>query len=325
MSAGIPLTQPEMSVIVITPDTFATIARTVRHLHEQSVRDRLEIVIAAPAKSALLLQEEALRGFHSVKVIEVGEITSTARARAAGVFAASAPVVAFVEDHSFPAEGWAEALIGAHRQPWAAVGPAMINANPATLASWVSLLIEYGQWLDPCEAGVRDHLPGHNGSYKRALLVDYGDRLEAMIDAESILQWDLRAKGHELYLESAAKTHHNNFSVGFSWLSLRFNGGRLFAAARARRWPAPRRMLLALASPLIPFVRLRRLVKELRAPGRRRDLLPRIVPLLFASLVVDATGEMVGYAFGAGDAMRKLSDLEFHRHRFVAKSELTAA
>jgi glycosyltransferase involved in cell wall biosynthesis len=317
--------QPEMSVIVITPDNFATIANTVRRLHKQNVRDRLEIVIAAPAKSSLQLQEAALSDFHSFKVIEVGEITSTARARAAGVFAASAPVVAFVEDHSYPADGWAEALISAHRQPWAAVGPAMVNANPRTLTSWANLVVEYSEWLHPCEAGVRDHLPGHNGSYKRALLVQYGDALEAMIDAESILQWDLRAKGHELYLESAAKTLHQNFSAGLSWLPLRFNAGRLFASARARKWSAPRRILYWLASPLIPFVRFRRIVKELRAPGRKRDLLPRIVPLLFASLVVDAVGEMTGYALGPGDAMRKLSDMEFHRSRYVVKSDLHMA
>ncbi|MBC7788895.1 MAG: hypothetical protein H7Z74_03020 [Anaerolineae bacterium] len=316
--------QPEMSVVVITPDNFATIAKTIGYLHEQNVRDRLEIVIAAPTKVALQLQEDVLRAFHSFKVIEVGEITSTARARAAGVFAASAPVVAFVEDHSFPASGWAEALIGAHRQAWAAVGPAMVNANPLTLASWVSLLTEYAPWLDPCPAGVRYHLPGHNASYKRALLVQYGDALEAMIDAESVLQWDLRSQGHELYLESAAKTMHYNFSAGFSWLPLRFNGGRLFAAARARNWSALRRMLYCLASPLIPFVRLMRIVKELRAPGRRRDLLPRIVPLLLVSLVFDAAGELTGYALGAGDSMRKLSDMEFHRHRYLAKTDFHA-
>ena len=34
------------------------------------------------------------------------------------------------EDHCFPADGWAEALVAAHQGPWAAVGPAFLNANP---------------------------------------------------------------------------------------------------------------------------------------------------------------------------------------------------
>lgn len=316
---------PDMSVIVITPDNFATIRKTIARLKAQNVRDRLEIIIAAPSESALQLNEAELDGFYGFRVIEVGAMTSTARARAAGVRAASAPVVAFVEDHAFPANGWAEALIAAHRQPWAAVGPVIANANPRTLTSWANFLIEYGHWLDPCPGGAAEHLPGHNGSYKRAILLDYGPKLESMLDAESIVHWDLRAKGHELYLEPAARTFHQNFSAAFSSVPLRFNGGRLFAASRARDWPALRRLLYCAGAPVIPFVRLKRIVLELRKPGRRRDLLPRILPLLAAGLVVDAAGEMIGYACGEGDAMRKLSEMEFHRHRYLAKVDQHAA
>lgn len=316
---------PDMSVIVITPDDFTSIRKTIGRIKAQNVRERLEIVIAAPSESALHLNEADLEGFHGFTVVEVGSMASTARARAAGVRAASAPVVAFVEDHAFPVKGWAEALIAAHRQPWAAVGPVIANANPRTLTSWVNLVIEYAPWLDPCPGGRAEHLPGHNGSYKRAVLLDYGATLESMLDAESILHWDLRAKGHELYLEPAARTFHQNFSATFPSAPLRFNGGRLFAASRARHWPALRRLLYCAGAPVIPFVRLGRIMRELRKPGRRRDLLPRILPLLVAALAVDAAGEMVGYALGEGDAMRKLSAMEFHRHRYLAKLDRQAA
>jgi hypothetical protein len=316
---------PDMSVIVITPDDFASIRQTITRLKTQNVRDHLEIVIAAPSEDSLHLNEGELEGFHGFRVVEVGAMTSTARARAAGVKAASAPVVAFVEDHAFPAKGWAAALITAHRQPWAAVGPVIANANPGTLTSWVNFVIEYGHWLDPCPGGAAEHLPGHNGSYKRAVLLDYGAKLESMLDAESVLHWDLRAKGHELYLEPTARTFHQNFSRAFPSAPLRFNGGRLFAASRARHWPARRRLLYCAGAPVIPFVRLTRIMLELRKPGRRRDLLPRILPLLVAALAVDAAGEMVGYALGEGDAMRKLSEMEFHRHRYLAKLDRQAA
>ena len=45
-----------------------------------------------------------------------------------------------------------------------------------------------------------DYLPGHNSSYKRDVLLGYGDRLESMMESETVLHWDLRAKGHRLYL-----------------------------------------------------------------------------------------------------------------------------
>lgn len=310
-----------MSVVIITPDRFATISKTLRHLEAQSVAAQLEIVIVAPSARDLALDESALRPFHSYSVLETGPIFSTAKARAAGVRAASAPIVAFAEDHSYPGPGWAEALIKRHQENWAAVGPAMANANPRTVTSWANLLIEYSEWLHPCSSGEREHLPGHNSSYKRSLLLEYGDRLEQILDAESILHWDLRRKGHRLYLEGSARTFHENFSKPSPCFTLRFNGGRLFAAARSRNWPGWRRALFALGSPLIPFLRFVRIALELFQNGRPRHLLPRLWLALFLGLIFDGAGEMAGYLLGPGNAMAKLSDMEFHRERFLDEND----
>ncbi|MFN2531103.1 MAG: glycosyltransferase [Pyrinomonadaceae bacterium] len=310
-----------MSVVVVTPDRYATIQKTIKHLRAQKVCGSLEIVVVAPSLGEVNADENALRDFGNYKIIEIGPVSSTARARAAGVRAAAAGIVAFAEDHAYPAPGWAEALITRHEEEWAAVGPVMANANPRRTTSWANLLIEYATWLDPCEGGERPHLPGHNGSYKRDILLDYGERLESMLDAESVLHWDLLAQGHRLYLEPKARTFHENFSALLPSLPLRFNGGRLFAAARARDWPAWRRALFTVAAPLIPLVRLVRIMKELTRPGRPKNLLPRVLPALFVGLVCDGTGELIGYMLGPGDAMAILSDMEFHRSRFLAAGD----
>jgi hypothetical protein len=310
-----------MSVVVITPDTYETVRKTIRHLRAQKVREILEIVLVAPSADKLALDEKELLDFHQFRVVEIGHMLSTARARAEGVRNASAPIVAFVEDHAFPAKGWAEALINAHQNDWAAVGPVMANANPGSLTSWVNLAVEYSQWLEPLAGGEAKHLPGHNGSYKRERLLEYGDKLEEMLDAESILHWDLRAKGHRLYLEPRARTFHQNFSMLLPSIILRFHGGRLFAAARARRWPLWHRLIFTCGAPLIPLVRFIRIVGDLRRKGRPRHLLPRIMPSLFAALVFDGLGEMVGYSLGPGRSMAKLSDMEFHRQRYLHKMD----
>jgi len=312
---------PAMSVVVITPDSYATIRKTVKHLRAQKVCGSLEVLIVAPSAAELDLDEAEMRDFLRHKVIEVGPVGSTARARAVGVRESNAPIVAFAEDHAYPAPGWAEALIKRHEEEWAAVGPVMSNANPRSLTSWANLLIEYAPWLEPAPGGEREHLPGHNGTYKRELLLKYGDRLEAMLDAESVLHWDLRATGHRLYLEAKARTFHQNFSAKSPSLTLRFNGGRLFASARARDWPRWRRTLFAVASPLIPLVRCVRITRELFRPGRPLYLLPRVLPALFVGLVFDGAGEMAGYVFGPGEAMAILSGMEFHRERFMAEPE----
>jgi hypothetical protein len=48
------------------------------------------------------------------------------------------------------------------------------------------------------------------------------------------------------------------------------------------------------------------------------------LPALMAGLIVDGVGEMVGYAFGPGQAMARLSDMEFHRHRYLAERDKRA-
>jgi Glycosyl transferase family 2 len=308
---------PTMSVIILTPDSYDTIRKTMNCLRAQTVRDQLEIIVVAPSTSGLNGEPE-LKDFNRVRLVEVGPMNSTAVARAAGVREATAPVIALAEDHSYPEPQWAEALIAAHRGPWAAVGPAVGNANPQSALSWANLAIEYGPWLDPAPRGPMDHLPGHNSSYKRDLLLAYGSQLEAMLHAESVLHWNLRGQGHQLYLESSARTFHLNFSLALPTIPLRFFGGRLFAASRAQGWSGLRRFLYAAASPLIPLVRLRRILRDLHRAGR---LQPRILPLLILALAIDAAGEMIGYLLGSGQAMCKLTDMEFHRHRYQKRRE----
>lgn len=314
---------PKMSVVLLTPEDYETIRRTICHLRAQTVRDCLEIVIVAPSAAALGLNLAELKDFLRVKVVEVGPLQSTAAARAAGIRRASAPVVALGEDHSFPAPYWAEALIAAHRQHWAAVGPVVDNANPESCISRANYLVEYAPWSEPAVSGVVDALPGHNSSYKRTLLLDYGPDLETMLEAESLLHQDLQARGYQIYLEAAAKTYHLNYSTTFSWIQAQFNGSRLFAAARSRygRWSLIRRLLYGSAAPLIPLVRFRRILAKMLKKSKP-DLQPGVFLWLSLVLFVSAAGEMLGYIGGAGRSNEKLIRLEFNRHLCLSERDI---
>jgi hypothetical protein len=231
-------------------------------------------------------------------------------------------VVVFAEDHSYPQPDWAEALIAAHREPWAAVGPVVANANPRSAVSWADFLPGYGPWLDPTPGGVVDYLPGHNSSYKRDLLLELGSDLDPMLNAESVLHWELQARGHRLYLEPAAKTRHFNFSRLSIYLRATFLHARTFAAERARagRWGPLRRLAYATAWPLIPLVRLRRVFRDVRrAPSH--GVLPRVLPPVLLGLTVSALGEATGYLLGPGEAPEKVSAYEFHRDRHVTRRD----
>ncbi len=212
-------TPPSLSVVLVCAEGYPTIARTVRSLATQSVCGQIELVVVGQSHEALKLFVEDLAGFHSYQVIELGRSLTVAAGNAAGVRMAAAPIVVLGEDHCFPDQGWAQALIEAHAGPWAAVGPVMCNANPGNAVSWADLLIGYGPWAEPSGGGEMSFLPGHNSSYKRDVLLQYGEELEARLAAEAVMHWDLRAKGHRLYLEPSARVHHLNlrgWGVGHS-------------------------------------------------------------------------------------------------------------
>ena len=140
-----------------------------------------------------------------------------------------------------------------------------MNANPDTTISCADLLLGYGPWLDPAMCGERSQLPGHNSSYKRLILLQYGADLEKMLEAETLLQWDMRSKGHRLYQSGCHRTRHTNFSLLRPFAEACFANGRAFGAARARHWSIGRRAIFALASPLIPGVRLFKIVRDAKA------------------------------------------------------------
>jgi hypothetical protein len=312
---------PDLSVVLACTDRYPTIAATLAHLAAQSIHERIEVVLVAKSRATLDMPTAAVEGFWGHQVVEIGTFDSIAYANAAGARHARAPVIAFSEDHCFPEHGWAAALLRAHEGPYAAVGPVVRNANPGTAVSWADYLIGYGPWAYPCPSGEAPFLAGHNSSYKRAALLDYGERLEEMLAAETVMHVDLRARGERLYVCADARSSHVNFSRVGSWLAVQIHNGRVFAATRAHDWSVAHRAFYALASPLIPPVRMARATRSLLALRRPASELARVLPVLALGLLLDGVGQLLGYAFGAGNSARALTHYEFRRIDHVRPEE----
>lgn len=315
--------EPELSAILITPGGYASIQKTIGHLRAQHSRQQIEVIIVGPERDQLKLIESELEDFNSWQVVETGHIDGAGQAMAFGVRAASAPVVVYVEEHSFPSTGWAEALLAAHREPWAAVGPAVRNANPATGASWAMLFLEFGAWVPPAAAGERSLLPSHQTSYKTAVLLAHDAELDILLESETRLQAVLLAEGHRLYFEPAAQTEHVNVSRVPDLLVAAYQGYRMFAANRAAQgsWSRRRRALYVLGGPLLPLVRMYRTFGEVRRCGLLGELWAKMFAPLVVASIAATIGEIVGYSFGPGNAARKRVTFELERFRHVTKTD----
>ena len=317
---------PALSVVVVTAAGFAAVRRTIAALRAQTVAATIEIVLVAPSKSALSdMAAGELDGFHSLALHEAGPIENVDHASAPGLLIARAPVVASIEDHAFPEPGWAEHLLNAWREypESAAVGSAILNANPSSGLSWTNMLIAYGQWLEDRAAGPIEWLPAHNVSLRRDLLDAHAHELPSLLGREGLLLRKVLQAGHPFAFAPQARIHHVNPSTLRATAALRFDAGRLYGARRASdgRWNALKRLLYVGAGPLIPIVRYKRLRADMLGDKRPRDAAGATSPALFLGLVFDAAGQMIGYAAGPGAAPRRLAVFEMDRMRHVTRRD----
>lgn len=310
---------------MIFPDGFESRRRALEHLTVQTVREQIELVMIVLPHVALDADMGLVNRLGSYQIVELADFSFQGRAFAAGVRAARAPWVAYVEEHSFPEPTWAEALIHAHSDSYAAVGCAIGNANPGTLTSWVNMFEEFGPIVSPVNSGVATYLGGHHTSYRREILLTYGDTLANRLDNETALHIDLRERGYTLFLAGDAVSNHINISQVWGYLRQDYLGQRSFAAARASagKWSVAKRLLYILASPLIPFVRTRRVLKEMQRTKRAALLQTQGLPLLMLAISCGTVGETIGYLFGDSTSnVRIKAEAELNRVRYLASSDL---
>jgi Glycosyl transferase family 2 len=309
---------PEISVILAT-DRYETIRPVVECLRRQTVKDRVELVVVAPRREPLELDDVESDGLAGVRIVETANVETFAAARAAAVRASSAPVIVIGETHTYPHPGWAEALIKAHAHPCAVVVPGFGNANPQGALSWAIFLLDYGRWLAGLPAGETSLAPTHNSSYKRGMLLELGPALETALAHGDAMAVACRERGHRAYFEPAARIDHLNISRPGPWLYERFLAGLLIAGRRAARWPWWTRLLYLGGSPLIPAVVLSRLWGALRLARRQSRLPAGTLPALLVGAVISAVGEAVGYARGSGrGAAVQMTEYELHKVRYAS-------
>jgi hypothetical protein len=282
------------------------------HLQAQTAADQMEVVLVTPSRQQLALDESELSRFHSWQIIEIKNNKFFSTGYAAGIRQAHAPIVALTEDHAFPDANWAEVFIAAHLQSWAAVGPSMRNGNPETILSQADFCHAYSEWAHPVPPGPVRHLPGHNSSYKKDILLEFGHELDQLMDAESVLHRHLTAAGHRLLLESKTSTTHLNFTSWSAWAPLRYHVGRQFASIWAQDWSWPRRLLFTIASPGIPWIRIWRIQRNVRRV-QPCSFVIRVLPVVFLGLLIEWAGQILGFAFGPADSGEKVAKYEYRR------------
>jgi hypothetical protein len=315
---------PRLSVIFESLDGGASLRKAIRHLRTLEWAEQIEIVVAIGEDATLAL--DPAPGFAGFLVVRAPVSEDIGKARAAGVRAASAPFIVFGEDHSFPTEGWVQGLLEPMETGASAVGPQILVANPGTSISWSDAILCYGSFLQPVHQKAAGHVPWHNSAYRRESLMGFGDRLDFLLLADSLIQTALAEKGHRFVMTPEAATNHCNHSLLEPHWKALYWGNRLYGATRAIReeWPAARRILYAAAGPAIFGVRAWRALRICFSLRDQQLRYATLLPLLLAGSLVAATGEVWGYLFGLGpNTNRRRSYYELTRVDHILPSEVS--
>lgn len=314
------LNSPRITAYTIGQTTADDCSTVLSDLRNQTAAASMEVLVVAPTPGSI--RNEDFDCFHSFRILEVDSVRNGGTSAAHAVREATAPFTVYAEEHATFDREWAAQLLAAHELGYDAVGFAMTNANPTTATSWAHLYGQFGPVVHPTESRESDFLAGHHVSYRRSLLLDYGEELSTVLEDESALFLDLRARGIPMYIAGEAISHHINISDFSSLVKLEFDGMRSFAGSRCllRDWSASKRTIFALATPLIPVVRLARITRQMRRSGRLA-MLPKLLPVLLPALGSGAFGEATGYLFGPGRSAERKAPVELSRHDFVAAGD----
>jgi hypothetical protein len=308
--------EPALSVLMVAGQRRERAQRVLDAVAAQSRADALEMVVVDLAADTTPLR---LPAGLPTRVVALPAATSWGPARARAFRESGAPLVAFIEDHCYPAPGWAEALLEAHRQPWDAVGYAFTNPYPDHYVSRAAMMFDYGLWAHPAKGGPSPLLSYNNVSYKREALLLLGDeRLDALLATDFHVHQELLRRGRTLGVAAAALAAHENFTDFGDLMAANHHYTRALAAGRVKvqGWGRARRIFYGLATPFgAPLITLHRRLRSLRGRPSLWGQFAAVLPAVVVVSIWTAVGEALGYLLGAGSSQRLTSHFEIHARR----------
>jgi glycosyltransferase involved in cell wall biosynthesis len=186
----------DLSIVICSLNGAPGVNRCLKALAEQKTSARLEIIVVDDGSSDNTT-EVALK--HGARVIRHPVNRGIAAARNTGLSAASAPIIAYLDDDCEPTAQWAEALLAGYRPQIAGVGgPILPQASSGLIMSYLNRhnplqpqelnlatsdrllyrlrLYLQRQWRPSLLVGERDvySLVGANMSFRREVLLAAG-------------------------------------------------------------------------------------------------------------------------------------------------------
>jgi hypothetical protein len=219
---------------------------------------------------------------------------------------ARAPIIAITEDHCRVPPDWAGKMLDAHaaHPEAAAVGGSVENGATGTVFDWASFIVVQAPIAAPIASGRSAKLSGAvNVAYKRSAIegVDDFDGLGMM---DVVHQQNLGQSGQILIADDSIRVVHDQSLGTRGTIAIHYHAGRTFAGFLRQRMNGTAWLRL-LGVLVVPYVRFGRAM----VLGRRKTYGPqlrRVWPAVLSLYLVQAAGQIVGFAVGPGDSPRRV-------------------
>lgn len=294
---------PELSVVVPSVNGETDLVPCLEHLRRAGADVRLEVIV--PERVGAPLRATIRSRFPEVRLIEVAAGTSIPDMRALAFEAATAPLVAVIEDHVQVHPSWPREMLEAQGGGDAVVGGTVHNAATGTILDWAAFLCEYSHLLPPLPSGPSDWLTGNNTVYPRAQLLAHRTAL-GQGRWENHLHEALKASGVPLICRPDISVAHKKHYTFREYFSQRFLYSRSYSGVRLAGSPLPRRLVFGAAAAALPPLLFSRMAGRIWAKGVHRQEFVRSLPYLALFVCAWAAGDMVGAWFGPGQSLSRV-------------------
>ncbi len=286
----------ELSIVVAVTGGRPILGSCLTALEAQTSGIAAEILVIDGTKSGTAAGCSPNSG--SVRILQLPAQPEVPVLWQAGIEASRGRIIALLVDSCIPGRDWVQQILQAHQADCAVIGGAIDLAPTLGAVDSAIYFCRYSGYMPPFAATLLDDLPGNNCSYKRAALAGVQDE---WADGfwETFVHSKMRAQGDRLLCVPEILVHCVGSASGLSFLRVRFNHGRRFAARRAKEMSRKQRTLRALVFPLVPFVMLLRIATRVWEKRRYRARFLACVPLLLIFLTAWSTGEFLGYLVGS--------------------------
>ena len=232
--------------------------------------------------------------FANVRLIAAPKTSLVPQLWSQGAKHASGQVIAFTTAHFIPDKHWISETIRHHQAGHAAVGGAVENTKSASLTQWAIFFCRYTKYMLPFSPHEAKQVPGDNASYKRWVLEEYSDLIETGF-WENNVNNQLHKDGHTMLMTPAIRVDQGRSYGTWAFCIQRFVHGRIFGAERIEAASPLRRLVYIASSPLIPFVFLAKITREIFEKRRHWRAFLVSFPVLTLFILSWSLGEFFGY------------------------------